>query len=84
MFILSATRSEPFKLLGESTRREADNSRWVSSLERPIDVWNWKTGKDVASDDFTLAIPQDAKEVKPDDIPDFDELPAIFAVKGAQ
>src|SRR6476469_7064475 len=54
------------------------------SPQYTIDVWNWKTGKDVASDDFTLAIPQDAKEVKPDDIPDFDELPAIFAVKGAQ
>ena len=26
VFILSATRSEPFRLLGESTRREADNS----------------------------------------------------------
>ena len=47
-------------------------------------VWDWKTGKDVASDDFTLAIPQGAKEVKPGDVPDFDELPAIFAVKGAQ
>ena len=54
------------------------------SPQYTIDVWNWKTGKDVASDDFTLAIPQDAKEVKPDDIPDFDELPAIFALKGAQ
>jgi hypothetical protein len=38
----------------------------------------------VASDDFTLAIPQGAKEVKPDDVSDADELPAIFAVKGAQ
>jgi hypothetical protein len=34
VFILSAIRSSPFRLLGESTRREADSSRWVSSLER--------------------------------------------------
>ena len=38
----------------------------------------------MASDDFTLAIPPGAKEVKPDDVTDFDELPAIFVVKGAQ
>ena len=54
------------------------------SPQYTVDVWDWKTGKDVASDDFTLAIPQGAKEVKPDDVSDADELPAIFAVKGAQ
>lgn len=54
------------------------------SPQYTVDVWDWKTGKDVASDDFTLAIPQGAKEVKPDDVSDVDELPAVFAVKGAQ
>ena len=54
------------------------------SPQYTVDVLEWKTDKDGASDDFTLAIPQGAKEVKPDDVPDFDELPAIFAVKGAQ
>ena len=32
----------------------------------------------------SLTIPQGAKELKPGDVPDFDELPAIFAIKGAQ
>jgi hypothetical protein len=54
------------------------------SPQYTVDVWNWKTSKDAASDDFTLAVPQGAKEVKPGDVPDFDELPAIFAIKGAQ
>ncbi len=40
--------------------------------------WNWKTGKDVASDYFTLAIPQGAKEVKPGDVFDVDELLGDF------
>jgi hypothetical protein len=54
------------------------------SPQYTVDVWNWKTGGEAASDNFTLAVPQGAKEVKPGDVPDFDELPAIFAVKGAQ
>jgi hypothetical protein len=55
------------------------------SPQYTIDVREWKTGDEVASDGFSLAIPQGAKEVKPGGIPDFDELPAIFAVKkGAQ
>ena len=43
-----------------------------------------KTGDEVASDSFSLTVPQGAKELKPGDVPDFDELPALFAKKGAQ
>ena len=53
------------------------------SPQYTIDVREWKAGDEVASD-FSLAIPQGAKELKPGDVPDFDELPGIFAMKGAQ
>jgi hypothetical protein len=43
-----------------------------------------ETGAEVASDSFSLTAPQGAKELKPGDVPDFDELPALFAKKGAQ
>ncbi len=53
------------------------------SPQYTIDVRDWKTGAEAASDNFSLATPQDAKEVKPGDVAD--ELPDIFKVKkGAQ
>jgi hypothetical protein len=45
-----------------------------------IDVRTWKTGADVASD-FSAKIPAGAKKVAPRDLPDFDELSGIYAVK---
>ena len=46
-----------------------------------IDVRSWKAGADVVSDGFNVDIPAAAKELKPGDLPDFDELPGIFLVK---
>ena len=46
-----------------------------------IDIRAWKTGTEVASDPFSLELPAGAKKVNPSDLPDFDELPNIFAVK---
>jgi hypothetical protein len=54
------------------------------SPQYTVDVRDWKTGDEVPSDSFSLAIPQGAKELKPGDIPDFDELPGMFVKKGAQ
>ena len=55
------------------------------SPQYTVEVRDWKTGDEVASDSFSLEIPQGAKKLKPGDIPDFDELPAMFTVrKGAQ
>ena len=45
-----------------------------------IDVRTWKTGADVASD-FSAKIPAGANKVAPRDLPDFDELSGIYAVK---
>lgn len=60
------------------------SSKVKGSPQYTIDVRDWKTGDEVASDGFSLAIPEGAKELKPGDVPDFDELPALFAKKGAQ
>jgi hypothetical protein len=46
-----------------------------------IDIRSWKTGSDVATDSFSLQLPNDAKKVSAEDVPDFDELPSIFALK---
>lgn len=46
-----------------------------------IDVRAWKAGTEVASDSFQMQLPAGLKKVNPSDLPDFDELPAIFAAK---
>jgi hypothetical protein len=46
-----------------------------------IDVRAWKTGAEVASERFSLELPADARELKPGELRDFDELPSMFAVK---
>jgi hypothetical protein len=53
----------------------------AGSPQYTIDVRNWKTGTEVAADSFSLQIPTGAKKINPSDLPDFDELPAIFAIK---
>jgi hypothetical protein len=45
-----------------------------------IDVRSWKTDAEVPPDSFKLDLAS-AKKVDPADLPDFDELPAIFAAK---
>jgi hypothetical protein len=46
-----------------------------------IDVRAWKTGAEVASDDFRFTAPPGATKLKPGDLPDSDELPGIFRRK---
>jgi hypothetical protein len=43
-----------------------------------IDVRAWKTGTEVASDDFSFMVPPGATRLKPGDLPDSDELPGMF------
>ena len=53
------------------------------SPQYTIDVRDWKTGAEVASDTFSVDVPKDAKKLELGDIAD--ELPEIFKVKkGAQ
>ena len=46
-----------------------------------IEVSAWKTGAEVASDDFSFKVPDGAEKLQPGDLPDLDELPDIFAIK---
>jgi hypothetical protein len=46
-----------------------------------IDVRAWKTQAEVAADEFRLTVDADAKKIAASDLPDFDELPTVFAVK---
>jgi hypothetical protein len=39
------------------------------SPQYTVEVQDWKTGDEVASDDFSLEVPQGAKELKPGDVP---------------
>ena len=49
-----------------------------------IDVRAWKTGAEVASDDFKAEIPAGAKKVAPTEVGDLDELPTLFSPEGAK
>lgn len=46
-----------------------------------IDVTDWKTGAEVAADNFSVVLPANAKQMSPGDLPDLDELAGIFKVQ---
>jgi len=50
------------------------------SPQYTIDIRSWKTGSQVPPDRFALAIPAGARKLKPGELKDFDELPAIFRI----
>jgi len=49
-----------------------------------LDITGWKAGTEVAADGFKLEIPAGAKKLAPGQIPDLNEIPAIFSEKGAK
>ena len=49
-----------------------------------LDTWAWKTGTEVASDSFKLAIPAGAKKLTPEQVPELNDIPSHFTVKGAK
>jgi hypothetical protein len=49
-----------------------------------LDIWAWKTGTEVASDGFKLEIPSGAKQLTPGQVPELNEIPALFSAKGAK
>lgn len=49
-----------------------------------IQVRDWKTGDEVAADDFSFKNPTMANKVDLKDIPEMDELPKNFVIGGAQ
>jgi hypothetical protein len=46
-----------------------------------VDVRDWKTGTEVAADDFAFKVPPGARKLKPGESPDMDELPSVFVKK---
>jgi hypothetical protein len=50
------------------------------SPQYTIDIRSWKAGPEVAADTFKIDV-ANARKVDPADLPDFNELPAVFAVK---
>ena len=57
------------------------NTKVTGSPQYTIDVRAWKTGAEVAPDDFSFKAPTGATKLKPGDLPDIDELPGIFRRK---
>jgi hypothetical protein len=57
------------------------SSKMRGSPQYTIDVRTWKTGAEVPADTFSVTIPPEARKINPDDLPNFDELPAMFAPK---
>lgn len=49
-----------------------------------VQISDWKTGDQVAADDFAFKAPADAKKVDLKDLGDIDELPKKFSMKGAK
>jgi hypothetical protein len=49
-----------------------------------IQIRDWKTGAEVASDDFAFRAPTGAKKVELKELVDIDELPAHFSIGGGQ
>src|SRR5262252_9052140 len=49
-----------------------------------IDIRTWKTGAEVASDDFKLDIPAGAKQLTAGQVAELNEIPAHFSAKGAK
>lgn len=49
-----------------------------------LDITAWKAGPEVAPDGFKLEIPAGAKKLTADQVPDLNEIPAIFSPNGAK
>ena len=49
-----------------------------------LDTWGWKTGAEVTSDSFKLEIPAGAKKLAPDELPELNDIPGLFSMKGAK
>jgi hypothetical protein len=54
------------------------------SPQYTLDITAWKAGAEVASDGFKLEIPADARKLTADQVPDLNDIPSLFKVKGAK
>jgi len=49
-----------------------------------LDIWAWKAGAEVAADGFKLEIPAGAKQLTTAQVPELNEIPALFSAKGGK
>lgn len=56
----------------------------ASAPQYSVQVRDWKTGNEVASDDFSFKAPANAKKVDLKDVGDTDELPKLFTKGGSK
>jgi len=54
------------------------------SPQYTLDIRAWKAGGEVASDGFKLEIPPNAQKVTPGQIPNLNDIPALFKAKGVK
>jgi hypothetical protein len=50
----------------------------VGAPEYRLDIWNWKSGAQVAADPFKLTIPAGAQKLTPDKVQELSDIPGIF------
>jgi hypothetical protein len=59
--------------------RYSITSRKVTGApEYRLELWNWKTGAQVAADPFKLTIPAGARKLTPDKVQELSDIPGIF------
>jgi hypothetical protein len=73
LWIAQGDRPYPCRLVITSTNLP-------ESPEYTIDIRSWKAGAEVASDPFKIDV-ANAKKIDAADLPDFNEVPAVFAAK---
>ena len=56
----------------------------AGSPEYALDIRGWKAGAEVAPDSFKLSIPPGARKLNPEQIPDLNDIPALFTPEGAK
>jgi hypothetical protein len=57
------------------------SKRVTGWLQYTLDIWARNAGTDITPDGFNLEIPADAKQSAPEQIPELNEIPAIFSAK---
>lgn len=49
-----------------------------------VDIWEFKSGPQVAADSFKLELPSGAKRLLPEQVPGVNDIPGLFTAKGAK
>jgi hypothetical protein len=50
-----------------------------TALQYTLQITDWRTGVELASDVFAFEVPEEAEQIRPDDLLELDELPGAGA-----